>query len=275
MGYGSAAPKRAALSEQHMRQLIYSLILFFPWFHHAQCEEMPLQAAHSFYQQGIQATERWERQNAFNAALALYLSIEQQETNDSYQLYQAIGDTYFQLNAYAWSILYYYRALEIELNNPHVEQKLQAAQAQLGLPQGIQRSLFNQFLSFNLFSLALRQWTLVWLTLLALYMGSLTIWFGLWKKVALFLFSLVALLMLNILISMYLAPIEGILVLPSAIYQAPGFNQPQLTSIPLVKGIKVSLIGIEDDWLKVITAEGAIGYIPFTALRLIQSSPSN
>lgn len=69
----------------------------------------------------------------------------------------------------------------------------------------------------------------------------------------------------------YFTPLEGILVIPTGLYQAPDKNQPQLTALPIFAGSKVTILQIASngEWLKIAYSGGLVGYIPSSHLRSI------
>lgn len=95
-------------------------------------EEM-LQEAQISYQQGEKATTYEERKLAFNRALFLYNTLEQNSGSNINDLNQALADTYFQLGEYSWAILYYQKALKNNSSNPLLLSHLEKAQKKLGL----------------------------------------------------------------------------------------------------------------------------------------------
>src|SRR4051812_44901770 len=91
-----------------------------------------LQEAQRSYQQGEKALTYEERKLAFNRALFLYSSLEQEIQSPPASLNQALADTYFQLGEYAWAILYYQRALKQHSPNSFLLSHLEKAQQKLG-----------------------------------------------------------------------------------------------------------------------------------------------
>jgi hypothetical protein len=76
---------------------------------------------------------------------------------------------------------------------------------------------------------------------------------------------------MNLFISYYFAPLHGIFIQSTGLYRAPSLQQPQLSEIPLSMGSKIRVMEITERgfWFKVIDLNGSVGYVPASALRLI------
>jgi hypothetical protein len=249
--------------------LVFILMSFFK-------EMDKLEEANLSYQQGEQASTLLERKEAFNRALFLYLEIEKNIGNSlhSPKLYEAIANSYFQLEEYAPSLLYHYKALEIEPINSSIQEKLNLAQLKLGLLPQIQTSPLTHLLSFGFrLSLPQRLELFFWMTLCTILGYSILIYFpSIWiKKMSGLLLIAVFFLFLNLLISFYFSPIEGVLIEPTGLYRDPHSQQSQLLSYPLLKGIKLTIVDVDQEgyWLKIKTSQGIIGYIPSHSVRII------
>lgn len=231
--------------------------------------------ANAYYEKGLSATLLMERQNAFNQALTLYKKLEL--TNRTFFPYdridQSIGDTYFQLGEYPRAILYDYRGLKNSPNSSVIRDHLQRAQQKLNLPPSLHLSTADRLLSFNfLLGLPERFQLFFLISLLAILISSLSIWvpkklLSNFRHLTLFLSFL---MLLNILASLYLSPLEGIIVESSKIYREPSFQVTPLFDYPLEKGIKVDVLDVQKqgNWLKIRTNE-VIGYIPSRSIIII------
>ncbi len=91
------------------------------------------------------------------------------------------------------------------------------------------------------------------------------------KRLTHILLGILCFLLLNLICSFYLTPIEGILIAPTGLYRDANWQQPQLLSMPLLEGIKVNVLDIKDEgkWLKIETPTGVVGYIPSSSIRII------
>jgi tetratricopeptide (TPR) repeat protein len=246
--------------------IVLTLCLMFPLWGNS---EKILQEAQTSYQQGEKATTYEERKLAFNHALSLYLTLEQEAP--SADLDQALGNTYFQIGEYAWAILYYQRALKQDPQNSLLFSHLKEAQKKLGLSEEqypYQKKGIKPF-----FILSQQFQLLFWVIFFTIVLFSCTIWLSFpWiRKVAMGSAALLALLLANFLFFYYFTPLEGILVKTAGLYRAPDWNQPQLTNEPLLAGSKVQVLQTTSDgnWLKIENPQGTIGYLPTLTLRLI------
>lgn len=231
-----------------------------------------LQEAQKSYQQGEQAVTYEERKLAFNRALFLYSALEKQITHSSASLDQALADTYFQLEEYPWAIVYYQRALKQQSTNSLLLSHLEKAQQRLGLPTSSYKSPPNPLVD-PFFALARQSQLLFWVILITFLVFSTAIWFPYsWiRNLAISCAILLSFLLGNLLFFYYFTPLEGILIKTTGFYRAPDWNEPQLTSQPLLAGSKIQILQMtaNKDWLKIATSTGIVGYIPATSLRPI------
>ena len=237
--------------------------------------EQMVQEANLSVKQAEKANTYQGRNQAYNTALSLYSLIERTIKPSPASIERAIGDIYFQFGEYSWAILYYERALKKDPHDSLATSHLKKIQSKLGL-EGLDDSsshlywhdfkhIFlklsqNYFLFFSIF-------------LLSFLACSLSIWvpFKKIRKMVFCSFLLLLLFISNSLFFYYFTPLEGILVTSSGFYSSPNENQPQITSHPLPAGLKVKVLQITsmDEWLKVTTSAGLVGYIPTSNLRLI------
>lgn len=233
-----------------------------------------LSDANRHYQQGLLAESYLEREKAFNQALTLYWEVIDGTAAPSSELYQAIADCFFQLNAYAWSILYNEKALEITPRNPLIYRHLALSREHLGLKDEPKRfPLWDKWHLKSWWSFGERLEWFFWLFAFTTCVLSTHIWFSNpWlKKAAIILISISLLLLFNLLLTFYFSPIEGILISSTGYYREPDVRQPQLTLLPKRAGTKMYILDVQQQgsWLKVKDAEGLIGYIPAKAIRMI------
>lgn len=231
-----------------------------------------LEEANAYYLAGENATSFQDQKNSFNQALILYRQIEQEGTASS-SLNQAIANIYFQLGEYPWSILYNERARLLDPRNQQIASHLALARKKLGLDPAVHPS-WLEILSLQPFiSLPGLIKGFFWIFLGSLGFASLAIWLNklLFKVLAYAGFGIALALFINIGLSYYLAPIQGILVNSTGLYRAPSFNEPQLTDQPLLAGSKIRVVQVEKEgyWLKVLLPDGQVGYISAMAIRLI------
>lgn len=246
---------------------IQLLIYFFVFPIWGQSLNERLEEAQASYQLGEKATDYQERKLAFNKALLLYHNLEQ-ENPQSADLDQALADTYFQLNEYAWAMLYYERALKNDSHHPLLMPHLTQTQEKLDLPKSINQTQKNRFF----FSLSQQTNVLFGTIFITFLMLSFSIWFSSYwlRKIAILCTLSLIFLTSNALFFYYSTPLEGILIKSTGFYRAPDWNQPQLKSQPLLAGSKVQILQMtaNGNWLKIEDA-GLVGYIPTDHLRPI------
>ncbi|MBA2368480.1 MAG: tetratricopeptide repeat protein [Candidatus Protochlamydia sp.] len=260
-----------------IRSVIVSLLFPFVLFSELYQTDLPLDKllteANSSYERAERAANFQERKNNFNEALSAYLEIEKSPSVMSKKLFQAIGDTYFQLGEYAWSILYYERALQLRPQDELINQRANLAKTKLGLgflqpPSLSERLLFDHYFSFRQ-----RLTFFFWMSLFTLSIITLLIWrpFLLLKKLAMLAGVILITSGINLFTTHYFAPIYGIFIQSTGLYRAPNLLQPQLSEVPLLMGSKIRVMEAVEMgfWLKVINFDGRVGYVPASSLRLI------
>lgn len=247
---------------------LLSSVLFF-----VSCHGDDIYEANTLYTKGLQASTMIERKNAFNHALSLYKEFESAGAR-SEKLYEALGDIYYHLEEYPWAILYYYRALELTPINTSVEKHLKLAQEKLGLSPKVEQSIMHRIVSVGGFlPLSYRFFLFFLVTCAAVACLSFVIWLRtpFWSRLAVIFLAIEGILFLNILLSLYFTPVEGVLIKPTALYRGAAWDQPQAMYVPLVKGVKVRVLEEEQEgkWLKIVSTDGTIGYIPWDVIRII------
>lgn len=232
-----------------------------------------IDSAQQHYVEGEGSNSLLERKRAFNESLAAYMEANQQGSSDA--LEYAIGNTFYQLEEYPWAILYYTKALEKNPRNMIAKDNLALAREKLGLSPSIETpSLLQEILSFhNLLSFEERKALFFLLSVASSLTASLFIWFR--RKwlfdTAIVISCTAGLLLLNIVITQYSTPVEGIIVKTSGLYSAADWQAPLVINEPVEAGNKVRIINVQDQgkWLKVLIADEQWGYIPYENIRLI------
>lgn len=192
----------------------------------------------SQYIEAEKATDKESRQKLFNQALEAYLKLPAAKTSAT--LNYNIANCYFQLSEYALAILYYNRALILNPRLTKAEENLQIAYKKIGL-QPQKTSFVSQALFFHTsFSIFQRKILLFGSTLFSLVFASLF----LWLKVKIFrsicFFSLIcsALLFISIIWSLFLSPVEAIIIQPTNLQKDAGFQYTAVSTKSLYMGKK-------------------------------------
>lgn len=226
-------------------------LLFFPFFSFAAL----LDEGNAYYLKGEKATSFEEREQAFNQALRFYF--QALEETPSPFLYQMLGDTFYQLEEYAWAILYYEKHLKKEPDNVVVRQRLHQIQEKKGLPLSLTKN---------------HDLVLFWMVLLVCF--TLCSWW-IWKEVSLKNFLVLLLLFIGFCFfllfkNIYSSP-SAILVQASGLYTAPDISSPLFLDSGLIAGSSVDLLEEEKEgeWLFVRSLDRKTGYLPFSSLRSI------
>lgn len=236
-------------------------------------DEKSLTVANQNYIQGIDAKTLWERKLFINEALLSYSLIATRHASPLLDF--NIANCYYLLKEYAWAILYYNRALKSLPDFPAAINNLHLSQTALNIPTSDKpTSILEKIISSN------SRWPLrlklglffisasTSIILVALWIWSKKKWI---KKVCFSFIGIASFFLCSLSLTWYVEPIEGVLVIPSHLYQSASANALPIAKEILLPGIKVQVIDSLDrgHWIKVITSSGQIGYLPHKTIRII------
>jgi hypothetical protein len=232
----------------------------------------PVDAAYKAYVQGEHARDEIERKKAFNDALTLYLGLE--TDNSSGQLYYSIGNCYYQLGEYGFSVLYYYKALKYLPRDSKIRGNLQIALEKAGIkePTG---TVFEEYILFFQNRVSHNEMVVIGVVLLFVVFGLFSL--SLWKKQPLYRKSAFIFLWISFAFTMsivwseYLAPSYAVVVKPTALRRDAGMEYAVTGAEPLIPGMRVQVVSVvkEGDWLKVSLPSGPEGFVSNEYVRLI------
>lgn len=260
--------------------IIGFIVALLPFFiiQHFSSAKSKLKDAYENYISGEKAETIAERQNAFNKALTLYsqLETEYQPYYGNGKLFYDIANTYFQLGQYPRAVYYYNQALVLMPRNEAVKQNLKVALTKLNLTPASDDSIFRSIFFFHyLLSLPERFEAFFFLGCLVIGFLSAYIWKKInWIKNCLIVFSLLCcIFLLSILYSIYLSPIEGVVIRSTSLYRDAGYQYAKVQEEPVLAGSKVEVLGVPEDgkWLKILSSDGTLGFIPGESIKIIKS----
>jgi len=255
--------------------LLIGLALLFLFVMGLRRGDARLQEADNSYLSGENAKTIAERQAAFNHALSLYLDLEK-DYNPRFgtgKLSYNIGNAYYQLGEYAWSILYYQRAKALMPRDERVQRNLSAALKRLSLPNPSENGFFADIFSFRPYlSLPERLQLFFAFNILALMFCS---WYfyrrsrGI-KIVAAFSLALMALMLLSLGYTRYFSPIQAVVVHSVDLRRDAGEHYAKVGKQPVAAGTNVEVLSESNDgkWLKVLAPSGEMGYAPQSDVRI-------
>jgi len=235
-----------------------------------------LNKAYENYQAGEKAETIAERKEAFNKALKTYKKLE--ESNDpasgNGKLYYNVGNSYFQLEQYPWAILNYHRALRLRPQDSKVQNNLSIAQKRLNISQAQTITPFKKVFFFHYaYSLPERLQIFAAFAIASILLGSLAIWLrNHWVQKIALAFCLGALMMfLSLGYTRYLEPVGGVLVQSTYLYRDAGWQYAKVGEEPVMSGMRVEVLDVLEDgkWVKIVTTDGTLGYIPYDSIRVI------
>lgn len=246
----------------------------FFYFNHTETDN--IKDAYILYSEGEKATSPKERQEAFNKALQLYTEMEKgfSPKYGSGVLYYNIANSYYQLGEYPMALLYFSRAERLRPNDSRVLANKKMTIEKLDITPPKPLTWMNPFLLFHRsISLPHRLQMFALLTLLLTALWSILIWKPRrWIKGVTAVFVAVYLFLgLNLLYAALLSPVDAIVIKGSLLYRDAGTQYAAAQKLPLPAGSEVTLLDLKEKgtWMKVITQEGQIGYIPSDRARVI------
>jgi tetratricopeptide (TPR) repeat protein len=243
-------------------------------------ETGPRKEAYESYLAGEQAKTIAERQDAFNKSLKLYsdLASENHPTYGSGKLYYNLGNSYYQLGEYGLAAANYYQAAALRPRSEDVQQNLKQTLKKLGIKNPPQESVFKRIFFFHsYFSLPERLEAFFILGLITWILGSIFIWTGYrlrWLKGLMALTATLSILfLLSSFYTHYVEPLEGVIVNPSVLYRDAGTQYAKVQEDPVGAGIKVEVLSVlqEGQWVKILTPDGVLGFVPADSIRIISS----
>ena len=253
-----------------MIRLFYTVLVIF------LCASYTMRAdltdeAYTTYVEAEKADDNQTRKKLFNEALSSYLKLE--TDNASGPLLYAIANTYFQLGEYGYAVLYYTKAQKLLPRDTKIQHNVAIARQKAGLaPQNSLATtifFFHYDFSYNEKLIACLTLLLVSFALLSLYIWFRNIvWF---KKGAFCILFISFVIFLSLSWQMYLAPLDAVIVRPTALRVDAGMQYAPLGDTPILPGMEVEVMAIErdGDWLQVRLKSGQKGYIAKEYVRIV------
>lgn len=232
-----------------------------------------LEKAEMSYQQGEIATTLAERKDAFNNALDTYLRLDarHQPYFGNGKLYYNLGNTYYQLEEYPLAIWSYSKALTLMPRHKNLEENLQQARQLAGVSETSLPSFFEQF--FDYFSLPERLQLILLFLSLSFLLFSGSIWLNkTWMKyLGSFFFILLLTFLASVFYTQFIDPTEAIILQGTSLYRDAGAHYAKVKEEPLMPGSKVKVLQVVRGgrWIKIMTSDGILGYVPYENLRVI------
>ena len=168
--------------------------------------------------------------------------------------YEALGQKWEALGNFSEAIWAYQKALSLSPWNLSARKSLFALQEKEHLPKEAPLSLPLPIL-YQGFTLSFFLFIVLWR------------WFR-WRLT----FGISSLLILGLIAyTVWLTPLEGVLLYSTYLYQSPSPQAPLVIQDPLPSGLKIEIYEVEKEgkWLKVKDNKGNIGFISYDSIRLI------
>lgn len=206
--------------------------------------------------EGLEISKISEWETKLNRELESPLSdlVEHPLGGQGASFYSHLARAFAELERYPESIWAYQKAYSLNPLNYVTKASLFDEQKKLQLPEdaSFRVPLFIWYASFFLFLL---------LTILTFRFKIISILFGL----------VAAFSLLGTFYSLWITPLEGVLLRSTYLYQSPSKQSAQVSLEPLPSGLKIEVLGFEEEgkWLKVKDKESNIGYIFYDSLKVI------
>lgn len=262
--------------------LLVTMLLLFLYLRR---EDPRLEEAYQHYVQGEQAVTIAERNSQFNAALNLFLTLEQEYAplfGDG-TLYYDIGNSFFQLGNYSEAILFYKKAQKLLPRATAVRTRISLAQKKLFLEgaEAQPNPLASLFAAWPRLSLPERLQLFALLSALFFLASSLLIWqkqIGWVQRTSTYIKGIntalicgLALIGFSLLYTHYFSPLQAVAIEAALLRQGPHLEYPKVRETPVAAGTAVEVLSAAPDgtWFKVLTPKGDFGYVQGKAIRLV------
>lgn len=205
-----------------------------------------------------------EKEKQMNEALEIYASnMNQFEPKfGNGKIYYNLANTFYQLGEYPYALLYYNKALLLRPYDQFVLKNMRLAEKQMGFRESTPTVTFPMPTLLQFFSL---------FSLLFFTFWSLWLWVPrkLYRNLAIAMCILSSFLLVGVIYKQYFSKIEGIVVTASPLYYEA--LQDKKGQHHVFSGSKVTILGEvkEGEWLKILTGEGNLGYVPSKSVRII------
>lgn len=235
-----------------------------------------IQQAEAAYQKGAAAATIYERQEAFNQALDLFLQLETDYRPQfgTGRLYYNIGNTYFQLGEYPRAILYYLRAQQLMPADEKIKSNLALARQKLDLSANLNASIWDLLLFQPFVSLPLRLQLFFCAGCLTVLLFSTWIWTrARWSLYAsVIVLSIFTFLFISLIIVRYFTPVHAVLVHAVELRRDAGAQFAKTNSQPVPAGTVIEVLDISKNglWYKVAVPGADFGYAPQESVRLVR-----
>lgn len=216
-----------------------------------------------------------KKQKNYNNALKGYATLvrEHQPEFGSGKLYYNLANSFYQLGEYPYAMLYYSKALRLNPNDKNIDFNLQAVKEQMGQTLVKKRASFFEILLMEFLPLPLRLQLFALFCILFFACWSLFLWYPkrFYKYGILLSLIIGAFFFVSVLHTRYFTPIEAVIVHASFLYKGAGKQYGKASKEIVFSGSKVRVldVGNEGDWLKIITEDGSLGYVPSNSLQVI------
>lgn len=251
------------------------IYLFYLFSERKESSEL-LAKAEKSYEKAEKSTTIAERKAGFNEVLMIYLDIDKanQPFYSSGKFYYNLANTFYQLEHYPWAALYYYRAHNLMPREDKPLQNLSITLNKLKQPAPSKPAIWQQlFLIKTSISLPEALQLFFVCALICLFLGLLIVWASspIWKTLLYLFLVPLTFITIGLTYQRYFAPLEGIIIQPTYIYRDAGKQYAHILSEPLPGGMKIEILEQMPDqvWIKVITPQGTIGFIPTDNVRVI------
>jgi len=250
------------------KKLVVSLVfLCLGFLNYAQTPDSIFKTANAFYQKGD-----------YKNALKAYQQIEKQQF-ESADLYYNLGNTYYKLNMVAPAIYNFEKALKLNPNNPDFKNNLTVAQRMTIdkidiLPKTFLQKLDNTYIR----SLSFENWALITIVAIILFVFFFLAYYFAAHPGKKRLFFILAITGLIVVLFSFSFAYSGynysknhkpaiIFSAKVSVKDAPTLNSNE--AFELHEGTKVTILEQVANWFKIKLADGKIGWILKSDLKVI------
>lgn len=246
-------------------------------YKHEQQSRQPTGRAKTLFDQAQKPLTAVTRQSALKEALLLWLQQQpsgQQRAVSDAATAKLIADSYFQLQQYAWALLYYKRAQILTPRDPALAHAIKDTSSALGISTSKPALFTWLFMPLPFFLSAAEQLALLLLFALfstACYVALLLQKQKQWRVATLFWLAVAAWIGMQSLYERYFVAAEAVVITPSEMYTQANTDAAMVAEALVMPGDLVYVMDISSDgqWLAIKNGRHQLGYVHYSHVRLI------
>lgn len=238
--------------------LIGALVGRYLWIVRADSEKFA--AAKEYFEKAMNEQDTLKKSQLLNKSLEYLLDISEISPARN----AAAGAVLSQFREFSLASFYFYQAINDAPENEALRKQLREVIQAGDLPNN-EKYMRKYQVPYV--------WMVGFVLLWTLGMSLYVMWPGSFSRFFAWVFSATLLgFFLIYAHQVYMTPIQAILVRGSPLYKEAGKNYPIVSPSPLQSGTMVTVLDVVHDgeWVKTITPDGVLGYVPQDSIRVLR-----